>query len=210
MNLNTLVPALTAGVLALSMQAADPKMSPADVEQGRQYLQQTRNYVIGATKGLSAAQWKFKPSPDRWSIAEILEHIVVTQEFGLGPIKAQLANAPSASNPNAKTIDAVVMQQFPDRTKKFTAPEMLQPTGRWTPGEMLERLNKNHALLIAQLESTPDLREHSIPAPPLKALSKGAYENMDGYQWILASAGHTERHTKQILEVKADPNFPAQ
>jgi hypothetical protein len=30
---------------------------------------------------------------------------------------------------------------------------------------------------------------------------------MDGYEWILATGSHIERHTKQILEVKADPNF---
>jgi len=29
-----------------------------------------------------------------------------------------------------------------------------------------------------------------------------------GYEWILFIAAHSERHTKQILEVKADPNFP--
>ena len=31
---------------------------------------------------------------------------------------------------------------------------------------------------------------------------------MDGYQWILTAAAHVERHTKQMLEVRADPNFP--
>jgi hypothetical protein len=31
---------------------------------------------------------------------------------------------------------------------------------------------------------------------------------MDGYQWILAAAAHTERHAKQMLEVKADDDFP--
>jgi len=30
---------------------------------------------------------------------------------------------------------------------------------------------------------------------------------IDGYQWILAASAHTERHTKQILEVRADPGF---
>jgi hypothetical protein len=30
----------------------------------------------------------------------------------------------------------------------------------------------------------------------------------DGYQWLLAVASHTTRHTGQILEVKAHPNFP--
>ena len=62
--------------------------------------------------------------------------------------------------------------------------------------------------LAASLES-PDLRQHAVEALPLKAISKGEYDKMDGYQWILAAAAHTERHTKQILEVRADANFPA-
>jgi len=33
-------------------------------------------------------------------------------------------------------------------------------------------------------------------------------KKMDAYQWILFIAAHSERHTKQLLEVKADPNFP--
>jgi hypothetical protein len=66
----------------------------------------------------------------------------------------------------------------------------------------------NYARLTELLES-PDLRQHMIEAPPIKAVSKGAFDSMDGYQWVLAAAAHTERHTKQILEVKADAKFPA-
>ena len=33
-------------------------------------------------------------------------------------------------------------------------------------------------------------------------------KNLDPYQWLLFIAAHSERHTKQMLEVKADPNFP--
>ena len=29
-----------------------------------------------------------------------------------------------------------------------------------------------------------------------------------GYQWVLAAAAHTERHAKQMLEIRADDNFP--
>jgi hypothetical protein len=49
-----------------------------------------------------------------------------------------------------------------------------------------------------------------VEAPPLKAASKGAFESMDGYQWVLTVAAHIERHTKQILEVKADAGFPSE
>lgn len=201
---------ILAGFLSLSSYAADQKLTSFELEQGRRYLDQTRNGVIGATKGLSEAQWKFKPAPDRWSIAEIVEHIVLTQEFVLGPVREQLAKAPEVSTDrDYKKVDAVVVDQLPDRLVKFQAPEALQPTGRWAPQVALDRLVKNYARLTEYLESTPDLRQHMVDAPPLKAISKGAYDSMDGYQWVLAAAAHTERHTKQILEVKADANFPA-
>lgn len=199
-----------AGCLSLSAYAGDQKLASSDIEQGKRYLEQTRNYVIGATKGLSDAQWKFKPAPDRWSIAEIVEHMALTQDLLLGPVRDQLAKAPvSSADRNNKQVDAAVLNGLPDRMSKFQAPEFLQPTGRWEPQAALDRLLKDYARLNEYLESTPDLRQHVIDAPPLKAVSKGAYDSMDGYQWVLAAGAHTERHTKQILEVKADPNFPA-
>jgi len=207
-NFNRIILALVAS-MAANASAADLKLSSSDVEQGRRYLEQTRAYVIGATKGLSEAQWKFKPAPDRWSIAEVTEHIILTQEFMLGPVKEQLAKTPAASNPDAKAVDAVVMGKFPDRSTKFQAPEMLQPKGQLTLAEAVARLNRNCDRLIDYLQTTPDLRQHTIEALPVKALSNGAYSTMDGYEWILAAAAHTERHTKQILEVRADPAFPA-
>jgi hypothetical protein len=72
----------------------------------------------------------------------------------------------------------------------------------------VERFTVNYDRLAIALETTPDLRAHALEAPPLKALSGGEYQWMDGYQWLLAAAAHAERHTKQILEVKAGADFP--
>jgi hypothetical protein len=53
------------------------------------------------------------------------------------------------------------------------------------------------------LNNTADLRAHASPA------SESPFgKQMDAYEWILFIAAHSDRHTKQILEVKADPNFP--
>ena len=199
-----------AALVCLSAHSAELKLTPSEIEQAHLYLDQTRNGVIGATKGLSEAQWKFKPAADRWSVAEIVEHMVVVQELVLGPIREQLAKSPVViADRDYKQIDAVIVNQLPDRLQKFQAPEMLRPSGRWEPSVALDRLVKDYARLSDYLDSTPDLRQHVTDAPPLKAVSKGAYDSMDGYQWVLGAAAHTERHTKQILEVKADPNFPA-
>ena len=46
----------------------------------------------------------------------------------------------------------------------------------------------------------------SLPKPEWLA---GPLFSLWRAQWILAAAGHSKRHTEQIIEVKADPNFPA-
>ena len=197
------------GYVGLAALAAAPKLTSPELDLARLYIEQTRNGVIGATRGLSLAQWNFKPAPDRWSIAEIVEHIVVTQELVLGPLRDQLAKAPPPPARENKQVDAIIINQFPDRTIKVKAPEVVQPAGRWSPEVAMERLIANYTRLAEYLETTPDLRQHAIDAPPLKIITNGEYEKMDGYQWILAAAAHAERHTKQILEVKADPDFPS-
>lgn len=189
--------------------STDQELSPQEFDQARLFLQQTQNSIIGATKGLSDAQWKFKPSPDRWSIAENLDHIVIVQERVLGPIASQLADAPAPPNGfDRQIIDEIVINQFPVRLTKFQAPEFVHPADRIVPAELLRRLTENYARLNDLVESRVRLRQHAIEAAPLRAVSKGVFSHMDGYQWILAAAAHTERHTTQILEVMADPNYP--
>ena len=195
-----------AGAAAL---AADQTLTSSELDQANLYLEQTRSGVVGAMKGLSEAQWTFKTAPDRWSIAEIVEHIIFVQELVLGPFRAQLAAAPALpAGRDYKLVDAIVVNQIPNRLTKFPAPPATHPTGKFAAPEALDRLKENYVRLTNYLESTPDLRQHGLEAAPLKAISNGAYESMDGYQWILAAAAHTERHTKQMLEVMADARFP--
>ncbi len=199
----------TGTVAVIAVDPAEHRLTSAELEQARLYLLQTRSYIIGAIKGLSEAQWKFKPASDRWSIAENVDHILVVQELVLGPVRAQLATAPvSTAVRDYKQVDEIVLGQFPNRLSKFQAPEAVQPADRWTPGDALDRLRRNYERLTEYLESTPDLRQRLRESPPLKAISNGAFQSMDGYQWVLAAAAHTERHVKQILEVMAEPDFP--
>jgi DinB family protein len=188
---------------------ADQGLTVEELEQARILLQQAHKAVVGATKGLTEPQWTFKPAPDQWSIAENLDHIVTVQERVLGPVLDQLANAPAPPESlDRNTVDSIVIYQFSTRLSKFSAPEVVRPLNPMAPHELLVRLEANRAKLVARLESTPGLRQHVIPAPPLKAVSKGAFEVMDGYQWILAAAMHSERHVKQMLEVMANPDYP--
>lgn len=184
-------------------------LEATDLEQARQYFTKTRNRVVEVTAGLSDSQYRFKPAPDRWSIAEILEHMVIVQERVLGRIREQLAQAPAPPpGCDPQHLDAIVREKIPDRSIKATAPEFLNPTGVWTLSDALGRLFRNHERLIEFIETTPDLRDHVLDAPPLRVVTNGAYTTMDGYQWALTAAAHDERHVRQVLEVKADPGYP--
>ena len=192
---------------AVAALAAERGLTRLELDQGHLYLQQIQDGIVGAMKGLSEAQWRFKPAPDQWSIAQIMEHVIFVQERVLGMRREQLAHAPAVpTGYDYKRVDEIIITQFPNRLSKFPSPH--QPAGDLARSEALDLVIKNQAGLAKYLDSTPDLRQHGIEAAPLKAVSNGAYEWMDGYQWILAAAAHTERHTKQILEVKANPDFP--
>jgi hypothetical protein len=130
MNRNTLrIVQLFAPALFLSALAAGQGVTPADRDKGLRYLADTRNGVIEATKGLSDAQWKFKPAPDRWSIAEVLEHIVVVEDYLLENVRPQLASSTApVPERDPKQIDAMILARMPDRSIKAQAPPQILPT----------------------------------------------------------------------------------
>ncbi len=191
--------------------AKEGSLTSSERAQGHLYLQQTRSGALGAISGLSDAQWRFKPAPERWSILEVVEHMAFVLERVAGPTREALAAAPAAPpNRDCQLIDAIVIHQFPNRLNKFPSPPFANPVGRFeSPAEAKNALLQGFAALTEYLESVPDLREHALEAMPLKAATNGVHQVMDGYQWILAAAAHAERHTKQILEVKAHEEFPA-
>jgi hypothetical protein len=183
-------------------------LTPQELELGRSCFERSRASLLQSAQGLSEAQLHFKPSPECWSIAEILEHVVVVQEMILGPLWARLLESPAPAVYDAKAVEAILSTGIPDRSVKFPAPEQVHPSGRLTVAESLERFIANDGKLRERLESAPDLRLHAIPAAPIKAISKGAHELLDGYGWLLLVARHSERHALQIQELRAHAGFP--
>jgi hypothetical protein len=190
-------------VLALCAVAFGQALTQADRDKGVEHLEKTRDGVVAATKGLSEAQMKFKAAPDRWSVAETLEHIALAEGFIFQNVTDKIMKAPvGAGDRDLAATDAMVLAMIPDRSHKAQAPPPLVPTGHATPAENLDLFLKSRAKTIAYLQSTPDLREHVVDSPLGKPL--------DAYEWLLFISAHSERHTKQILEVKADASFPKQ
>jgi uncharacterized damage-inducible protein DinB len=187
----------------LAGTAAAQNITPGERQQAAKYLDDSRDGVVQAVQGLSDAQWKFTPGPTRWSIAEVVEHLALIENFFLDDVCPELFKSPksSPSAGGAKDTDRLILSKLSDRSTKYQAPDLAVPTGRWTPQEALRRFLAAREQTVGFLNTATDLRLHSVSHP--------AFGPLDGYQWVLAVAAHSARHTQQILEVKAAPNFPA-
>jgi hypothetical protein len=192
-------------VTALLMTTnGDQTLSTAERDRGVAELESSRKAFLDATSGLSEAQWNFKPAPDRWSIAECAEHIGVTEALVMNLVIAQALKGPAEPDKRAQLQwkDDALLTAALDRSTKFKAPESIQPARRWSGSEEITKnVLENRARTIEFISTTQaDLRDHFMDHPVFKTL--------DIYQWMLLISGHMRRHTAQILEVKADPNFP--
>ncbi len=184
---------------SFSAIASSQTLPAEQIAEASRYLEDTRNALVDSVVGLTAQQWEFKPAQDRWSIAEIVAHLVIIE----GRIHALIGRMGEAPEPppewDQAEMDARILREVPDRSAKVQAPAVLCPTEAWSRTEALERFFKTREQTI-QLLSGPSLRGHVLPHPIM-----GFW---DGYQWLVAVGAHGMRHTGQILEVKSAPNFP--
>jgi hypothetical protein len=193
---------LACALMLVGAAASAQELSQADRDKGVQYLEQTRDDVAASVKGISDAQLHFKAGPDRWSIAECLEHIALAEDFLFMNVQQNVMKAgPGSPDRDYVKIDEAVLAMIPDRSHKAQAPPQLVPTGRWTPDEALQHFLASREKTIAFMQSEAGLRAHAVEMPPMG-------QQLDGYEWLLFIAAHSKRHTEQIEEVKADPNFP--
>ena len=106
-------------------------MTPAERELALQNLADSRERLLRMAHGLSREQLHFRPAPDRWSVAECLEHIVTVEARLLERIQTTLEKGPDSSRRSAfEGKDAAMVTGTIARELRFQAPEILVPTGR--------------------------------------------------------------------------------
>jgi hypothetical protein len=193
---------MASAVLMLSFLVVDP-ISKKERKDALKLLKDTEKGVKDQVKGLTEAQLKFKPAPDKWSVEECVKHIAKSEEM-LWQMTDSIIKA--AANPDKrseiKMTDEQVVQRIEDRSTKIKTMEKLMPENIpfKDTEEALKSFKMNREKLIEYVKSTnEDLRNHIATMP---------FGMVDSYQMILFTAAHTNRHTQQIMEVKADPNFP--
>jgi hypothetical protein len=180
-------------------------MSPDERKFAIDYYQKTKARLFKDLKGLSDAQLHFKADTGRWSVYECTEHIALSETMIWQWIKStEKQPATPDKRSEVKATSDEVMKMVSDRSHKVKTVPPLEPEKKFTDAKAaLDAFTARRDSTIYYIRSTQDdLKDHFIQLPGLGTI--------DLYQALLFLAAHTERHTLQIEEVMADPNFPKQ
>ena len=183
----------------------DPRMSADERAKVKKYLAESEAELMKAIEKLSEAQWKFKPAPEKWSVGEVAEHIVLAEGLLFAMVEKSVADKPNPEwETKTKGKTELLERILVNRTGKAQAPEQIVPSGKLSRDEVIAKFKEVRAR-TNKFASTYDqpLKDHTADH------MFPVFGTLNGYQWLIYVPLHNIRHNQQISEVKAHKDFPS-
>ena len=179
------------------------KWTEADRKYLLENLKRSRDLIIQETKNLSPAQWKFKESPERWSINEIVEHIAIWELLLDHEISRGLSAGPQPELQKFAKTDSAYLG-FIMEDKQHVSIEYTKPFTYTLP----MGLNTGENNLAWFLK----MRNESVNFVATTDQDFRAFFLKQGrgctHQVYITLFGHSDRHLRQIKKVKLHPKYP--
>ncbi len=176
---------------------------PPAVETLWNELQAVRQKVLKEAEGLSQAQADWRPSPEDWSVGEILHHLTLA-EINTGKLTTKLIKEADAAGKLASyPPDLTAFPPFPAMPPgPMEAPPVVRP-------------EKGHAIgqLLADMRGTRERSRQSIERlgsvdPRPLTWKHFALGDLNLAQWWVLQARHDADHLQQLQAVKTAREFP--
>ena len=183
--------------LAAALCAFANPMTQREREHLVAHLEMTQSWLTDEVSSLSVAQLNYRPAPDRWTVAEVVQHLVVAEPNYWKLLHDALKQPPKKLNESA--TDADVLWYGIDRTRhEKTSPDQNPKDQNIDAAQAMKKFLAMHVQLLAMARSSnEDLRGHAVPD-----------WGVDAYQCLLEISTHEQRHILQIREIKASAKFP--
>jgi DinB family protein len=179
--------------------APSPQLHPR-IQELIEYLAEHRRGLHEAVAAVPASLRERRPAPDRWSVAEVVEHVsLVEHRVATLLTRKVLAARANGAGPDPETSSVVATYADPhavvDRSRKFSAPALVHPTGAVDTTAGTEALVQAHAAMVSSLQNA-----NGVDLTPLSA-THPALGLLNMYHWVVALALHDDRHAAQIREI---------
>jgi hypothetical protein len=165
------------------------------------WMDETRARLRARLDRVTSAEERQRPSTDKWSVAEITEHLAIIEErlSKMFPVLLTKAEAGGLQRRPDQPFQSVSVAELVERSKreKYTAPETARPTGTISLADSMARLERSREAireLRPRLEVL-DLTGVTYPHP--------VFGPLNAYQWLIFLGAHEDRHLRQIKSLMA-------
>jgi hypothetical protein len=172
------------------------------IEEVFAHLDKQRAALQSAVADVPAALRTRRPGKDRWSVAEVLEHLTLVESRIAKMLADRLAAARATGigpetdeSPVVPTID---VGRLLDRSTPITASEAALPGGDQAPDLSWDALTKQRAGLLATIREADGLALGDVTIPHARL------GNLNVYQWLVFLGAHEGRHALQIREAASE------
>ncbi|MBX3292193.1 MAG: DinB family protein [Acidobacteria bacterium] len=163
----------------------------------------------GASFGsLSAEQLNWKPAADSWSVAQCLDHLILTNEQLMAPLDKKLAGEANSFfenwSPLTGFFGSFLIKSMRADQKKFKAPSQAIVPPSDLPADIVEKFVANINTVAERVAESGklDFGKTVITSPFMGLMT---YRLSDGFEIIVE---HCKRHIRQAKRVTLDVHFP--
>ncbi len=183
-----------------------PPLEPA-LEELRARLAADLEALMGTVASLGQAQVDWRPAPDRWSVGEVLHHLILSnRSFAL--VVRKLVDRGRREGLAAR----------PDGRRSWPRLRAIADVQASGPVRNPQRVTPAHGLPVEQLrrELVESHRAVALQIPDLAGLDLAALRfphplgfELNLFQWSDIAGAHERRHLRQIATVLAAEGFPS-
>jgi len=182
------------------------RLEPA-LEELRARLAADLDALVAVVGPLNQTQADWKPQPERWSIGEVLHHVILSNR-SFARVVAKLVERGRREGLSARPGGRRSwprLRGIADVTASGPVknPERVTPTHGLPVEEMRRELIESHRAVVSQISDLAGLDLEALHFPhPL-----GFELNL--YQWTDIMGAHEHRHLHQIQELLTSDGFPS-
>lgn len=142
-----------------------------------------------------------RPAPDRWSVAEVLEHVALVEER-ITQLLVNLLDTARADGLGPERETSPILPTFDlarvlDRSRPVTAGEASWPRAGLDASAAAAALARQREAFRATVLAADGLALGTVSAP------NPVLGPLNGYQWVLFVGGHEARHAGQVRDIAA-------
>lgn len=140
-----------------------------------------------------------RPAADRWSVAEVIEHLSLAERRFCDRLRTAISEAQASglgeeSEPRSPLPERVAVL-LADRVNRRMAPDFIQPKGEMDDAQAWAALEQARNDFRAMLAAADGLALGKVTS------DHPVMGTLNAYQWVELVAGHEARHTEQVREV---------